>query len=135
MKRISAIILFLAVTAPLFAQTPSKREGKKNLVIKEWNTDARTSTRWLDHITRYDDNGYKLEEIEYAQYGQKWRSTFEYGENGKIAMEVEYDEKDRPKVIRKYEYNSENKKIRQFNYSPNGKLQSTKIFEYIIDVE
>lgn len=135
MKHISAIILFLAVTAPLLAQTPSKRESKKNLVVKEWNTDARTSTRWLDHVVKYDENGYKLEEIEYAQYGQKWRSTFEYGENGKIAMEVEYDEKDRPKVIRKYEYNSENRKVRQFNYSPNGKLQSTKIFEYIIDVE
>jgi hypothetical protein len=32
----------------------------------------------LDHVTTYDADGKKLEEIEYNSEGQKWRKRFEY---------------------------------------------------------
>ena len=140
MKKIialAAICLGLALNASAQVDelTAAKRARRQNLTVKEWNTDARTKTRWLDHQTTYDAQGRKIEEIEYAQYGQKWRRTFEYGENDKINREVEYDDRDKPVAIRKYEYNSELKKTKQYNYGPNGKLLSTKVFEYIIESE
>ena len=127
-----------------FAQTPPekdplaeakaiKREARKNLIVKEWNTDAKSKTRWLDHQTTYDELGRKIEEIEYTQYGQKFRETYEYGDNDKIVKEIVYDERNKPSLIRKYEYNSQNKKIRQYNYAPNGKLMTIKVFEYITE--
>ena len=47
----------------LDAATLAKRAGRKNLTIKEWNTDAKSKTRWLDRVTTYDEQGRKIEEI------------------------------------------------------------------------
>ena len=115
----------------LSPETPAKRAARKHLTVKEWNTDARTKTRWLDRETTYDSQGRKVEVIEYASYGQKWRETYEYGENGRVAKEVEYDDRNKPVRVRKYEWNSDGTKKKQYNYAPNGKLLSVKVFEYI----
>lgn len=143
MKKILAVAFLSFFSFFAFGQSVSpeilqdlqqaKRDARRNLTIKEWNTDARTKTRWLDRITTYDAEGRKVEEIEYASYGQKWRETYEYGENDKIAKEVLYDDKNRPSLIRKYEYNDQNRKVKQYNYAPNGKLQTVKVFEYIVN--
>jgi len=109
-----------------------KREGRKNMIIKEWNTNAKTQSRWLDHQTTYDDLGRKIEEIEFNAVGQKSRTTYKYGEDGLVSQEVEYDENNKPVRIRKYEYNTDGTKKKQYNYSPKGKLESVKVFEYIV---
>ena len=81
MKKIVKIILVavlplmsLSVFAQVSPETLAKRERHKNLTIKEWNTDAKSKTRWLDHVTTYDDQGRKIEEVEYASYGQIGRA-------------------------------------------------------------
>lgn len=131
-----ALLLFLSGTAAysqeLDAATLAKRAGRKNLTIKEWNTDSRSKKRWLDRVTTYDNQGRKIEQIEYASYGQKWRETYEYGDNGRIVREVEYDDRDKPKSVKVYEYNTDGTKKKQYKYNPNGKLETVKIFEYII---
>ena len=134
--RIFTLIAFtLALQVPAFSQVPehmaAKRETRKNLTVKEWNTDAKSKTRWLDRVTIYDSEGRKVEETEYASYGQKWRETYEYGENGRVVREVLYDDHDKPSLIRKYEYDQDGRKLKQYNYAPNGKLQTTKVFEYV----
>ena len=139
MKRfISLLALISLLLAPLAAQsllTPeqlAKREKKKNLTVKEWNTDEKTKTRWLDRIKVYDDQGRCVEEIEYATYGQKWRVTSKYDDvTGKVVEEVEYNDRNRPVRIRKYEWNADGTKAKQYNYLPNGKLFSVKVYEYI----
>lgn len=113
-------------------ETLAKRARRTNLTVKEWNTATRGGAKWLDHITIYDNQGRKIEEIEYTNYGQKERVTFEYDEEtGKISREIVYDDRNKPSRIRKYEYNSDGTKAKQYNYLPNGKLYSIKIFEYI----
>jgi antitoxin component YwqK of YwqJK toxin-antitoxin module len=117
------------------AQTPfltpeEKRELRKNLVVKEWNTDAKGKRKWMDHLTVWNENGFKLEEIEYAVYGQKERVTFEYDELGKCVRENVYNDKNKLYRIRKYEYLENGRKKMQYNYNPDGKLYSTKIYEY-----
>lgn len=133
------IILLLCLASCMVAQevyvspeTLAKREKRKNLTVKEWNTNDRTHTRWLDRVKVYDEQGRVIEETEYATYGQKWRVTYEYTDSigGKVAKEVEYNDKNKPMRIRKYEYNTNGTKAKQFNYFPNGKLESVKVFEY-----
>ncbi len=110
---------------------PSKRERKKNLVVKEWNTKSGTKTPYLDNVVTYDELGRKIEEIEYASYGQKKRITYEYeGESTRCTRQVEYDDKNHAVRIKKFEYNDDGTKKVQYNYKPNGKLESTKTFEY-----
>ena len=105
-----------------------KRERRQNRVVKEWNTEGKR--KWLDHLTVYDPEGRKIEEIEYASYGQKERIVSEYGEDDKCIKEVIYNDKNKAVRICKYEYNPDGTKKTQYNYLPNGKLFSIKVFEY-----
>ena len=131
---IAILVACLSASAQeLDPATLAKREARKNLVVKEWNTDARTKTRWLDRVTKYDSLGRKIEEIEYASYGQKWREVREYDDYGRLVKEVEYDDRDKPVRIHKYEWNTNGTKKKQYNYAPNGKLLSIKVFEYVFD--
>lgn len=138
MKRYIYLIACLLIAGTTMAQnllTPeqlAKREKRKNLTVKEWNTDAKTKVRWLDHIKVYDSQGRCIEEIEYASYGQRSRVTYTYDDvTGKVLEEVEYNDRNKPVRIRKYEWNADGTKAKQYNYLPNGKLYSVKVFEYI----
>ena len=136
---IAFVVFFSAIFAvPLYSQsllTPeqlAKREKRKNLTVKEWNIDAKTNTRWLDHIKVYDSQGRCVEEIEFATYGQHTRVTSTYDDvTGKVIEEVEYNDRNKVVRIRKYEWNANGTKAKQYNYLPNGKLYSIKVFEYV----
>ncbi|MCR5114226.1 MAG: hypothetical protein K6A95_00915 [Bacteroidales bacterium] len=132
-KRVLLCLLVALFSASLLsAQSASdKREKRKNLTIKEWNTPAGAKTRYLDHVTKYNADGYKIEEIEYANYGQKSRVTYEYDDNGRCVRQVVYDNRNKPVRIRKFEYYPDGSKKKQYNYLPSGKLESSKEFEYI----
>ena len=66
MKKSIILTLLLAIMAgAVSAQTVSpetlaKRAKRKNLTVKEWNTDAKSSTRWLDRVVVYDSEGRKI---------------------------------------------------------------------------
>ena len=120
-------------TAELQAQSdnPSKRERKKNLIVREWNQKQGSGTPYLDNVVTYDELGRKIEEIEYASYGQKKRITYSYeGTSTKCIEQVEYDDKNKPLRIKQFTYNEDGTRKMQKNYKPNGKLESTKTFEY-----
>ncbi len=131
-KQIVLLMLLCLVGGCVWGQDKvNKRERKKNLVVKEWNLKAGSKTPYLDNVVTFDDKGRKIEEIEYASYGQKKRVVYEYdGDATKCARQIEYDDKNHVRRIRKYEYNEDGTKAKQYNYNPNGKLESTKTFEY-----
>lgn len=115
------------------AQTTTPKINKKNLVIKEWNTDANSKTRALDHVTTYNADGKKIEEIEYSQNSQKWRKRFEYDASGKVSTEYVYDERNRLDNYKKFEYNEFGRKKTQYTYTAKGKLKSVKVYEYLAE--
>lgn len=140
MKRFLMFSFLLALVIPAFSQqvTPEtliKRQKRKGLTIKEWNTQVGAKQAFLDHVTTYDSLGRKIEEIEYASYGQKSRLVCEYVDPldpaSKVLREIEYNDRDKVTRIKKYEYNEDGSKKRQLNYYPNGKLESVKEFELI----
>ncbi|MBR6930629.1 MAG: hypothetical protein IKH61_10465 [Bacteroidales bacterium] len=140
MKRLVIILALLAIGFGAMAQSVSestiaKRENRRGMVLKEWNTAAGDKRAFLDRVTTYDEMGRKIEEIEYASYGQKWRIVFEYPKDSditaKVVREIEYNDRDKVSRIRKFEYDEDGSKVRQLNYYPNGKLESVKTFEYV----
>ena len=128
-------ISFGAMAQSVSDATIAKRENRRGMVLKEWNTAAGDKRAFLDRVTTYDAMGRKIEEIEYASYGQKWRVVSEYPENSdisaKVVREIEYNDRDKVVRIRKFEYDEDGSKVRQLNYYPNGKLESVKTFEYV----
>lgn len=131
------VLLFLSQGVMAQALTPeelAKRAKRKNLTVKEWNTDSNKKQRWLDNLKVYDEEGRKIEEIEYNQFGQTRRETYEYDPvSDRIVREIEYDDRNKVKLVRKYEYNDDGTKHKQYNYLPNGKLYTIKVFEYIFE--
>jgi hypothetical protein len=111
------------------ATLEEKRERRQNRVIKEWNTEGKR--KWMDRLSVWDPEGRKIEDIEYASYGQKERVVSEYeGGDLKCIREIVYNEKNKVIRIRKFDYNPDGTKKVQYNYLTNGKLFSVKIFEY-----
>lgn len=111
---------------------PKKQKmNKSNLVIKEWNTDVRTNSRVLDHVTTYNGDGQKIEEIEYNSEGQKWRKRFEYDANGNKKQEAVYDGHNRLVNVKKSEYNEFGKKTITYTYNARGTLTAIKNYEYL----
>lgn len=139
MKKILSLLFFFALGFGAMAQSVSestiiKRENRRGMTVKEWNTPV-NGRNFLDHVTTYDALGRKIQEIEYASYGQKARYVFEYptgsGMEAKVEREIEYNDRDKVVKIKKFEYNADGTKHRQLNYYPNGKLESVKVYEYI----
>ncbi len=140
MKRFTLLIIMLVLGLCTFAQSVSegtvvKRERRRGMTVKEWNTPTGSKQAFLDHVITYDSLGRKIEEIEYASYGQKLRVVSEYpagsGVTAKVSREIEYNDRNKVVRIRKFEYYDDGTKKRQLNYYPNGKLESVKVFEYI----
>lgn len=130
MKYICTLLLAALLLLPTAgAQTQGKLD-KRNLVIKEFNTPAGGGKSVLDHVTTYNAEGKKIEEIEYSGNSQKWRKRFEYDAAGKLYRELVYDENNRLAGYKKFEYNELGKRKVQYNYNAKGKLQTIKTYTY-----
>ena len=124
--------LTLLPAAWAMGQDNKEALNKKNLVVKEWNTNGKGGAQALDHLTIYSPEGKKIEETEYYTNGkQKWRKRYEWNATGKMSRELVYDEHNRLVNYKTFEYNEFGKKKAQYTYDPKGKLISTKLFEYL----
>ena len=124
---LGCIILCVSVS---FGQNTEKREQRKNLTVKTWKTPVK-GTKYLDHVTKYDAKGRKIEEIEYGPSSMKAPCTYEYDANDRVVREVVYDEHNKAFRIHKIEYNADGTKKRQLNYNAKGNLLSIREYEYI----
>lgn len=136
-RKFFILSLFVNAVFAINAQSTSpeslsddKREQKKYLVIREYNTDAHGKSSWMDHLTVYNDRGYKTQEIEYAVYGMRSKVLYEYDENNRCVKEIVFDDRNKITRIRKFIYNADGTRKTQYNYLPNGRLFSTKRYEY-----
>ena len=125
-----AFALFGLAALPAKAQETEK-PSKSNMTVKEWKVDASTNQKSLDHVTIYNENGKKVEEIEYDSRGQKWRKKYEHGANGKIVRELVYNSANKLDNIRKFEFDELGRKKTEYVYDAKGKLKRYKVYEYI----
>ena len=131
MKRLIILAAAALLLVPgAFAQE-QKKIDKKNLVIKEWNTDPKGGNKVLDHMTTFSPEGKKIDEIEYSSDGQKWRKRYEYGPDGKMSRELVYDGHNRLQTYKAFEWNEFSRKKVQYTYNAKGKLLSVKHYEYL----
>lgn len=131
MKRLILIAAWALLLLPAAGAQEPQKMNKKNLVIKEWNTDPKGGNKVLDHVTSFSPEGKKMEETEYGSDGQKWRKRFEYGPDGKVSRELVYDNRNRLQTYKTFEWNQFGKKKVQYTYNAKGKLLSIKHYEYL----
>ncbi len=122
-----SLLLSLLCGAGAAAQ---EKPGKSNLTVREWNIDAGTNQKILDHQTIYNENGKKVEETEYDSKGQKWRKKYEYSPDGVLLRVLTYDGSNKLDNIRKFEFNELGRKKTEYVYNSKGKLKRCKVYEY-----
>lgn len=127
MKRILPIIIALLLPVVVMAQS---RNGKENLIIKEWNVETSSGVKILDHLTIYNSLGLKVEEAEFNKEGLKWRKKFEYSPDGVLTRVLVYNSSGKLDNIRKFEYTPTGRKHKEFIYNAKGKMSRYKIYEY-----
>ena len=107
-------------------------EQRKNTTVKQWIVRSQGATPELDNVATYDELGRKIEEIEYASYGQKERIVYEYeGTSNRVVRQIEYNDKNKVARIKKIEYNDDGTRKAVYVYTPKGHLKFTKTYEYI----
>lgn len=105
-------------------------DGKQVTEIKEWAVNNGKKT--LDHVSKYDAKGNKVEEIEYSKTGdQKSRTVYKYNDKNKCVEEQHYNETNKLEKTVVIEYNEQGKKSSVKTFLPNGKLKNEHVFEYI----
>lgn len=127
MKHFLPIIIALLLPVAVTAQN---RNGKENLIIKEWNVEPSSGVKVLDHETIYNRFGLKVEEAEFSKEGLKWRKKFEYSPDGVLTRVLVYNSSGKLDNIRKFEYTPTGRKHKEFIYNAKGKMSRYKIYEY-----
>ena len=106
--------------------------SKSNMTVKEWNVDAATNRKILDHVTIYNEAGKKIEESEYDSKGLKWKKRYEHGANGKVARETVYNSANKLDNIRKIEYDGFGRKKAEYIYDAKGKLKKYHLLPLMV---
>ncbi len=118
-------------TAQTAVREDEGKPSKSNMTVREWKVDAATNQKVLDHVTIYNENGKKVEEIEYDGRGMKWRKKYEHGANGKVAREYVYNSANKLDNYRKFEFDEFGRKKTEYVYDAKGKLKRYKLYEYV----
>jgi hypothetical protein len=114
------------------ASAQKKVNGKVLSEVKEWRME--NGKKKIDHVTKYDAQGNKSEEIEYTKVGdQKSRTVYKYNDKGKCIEEQHFDEYNKLEKTVQFQYNEFGKKQSARILFPNGKLKSEKVYEYITE--
>ena len=127
--KIKILLIFLLSICAAAASAQVKAD-KRNLTLKEWNIDAGTNQKVLDHLPIYNSDGKKVEEAEYDRKGQKWRKKYEYSPDGTLSRVLVYDSSNRLDNVRKFEFNELGRKKTEYIYDSKGKLKRCKLYEY-----
>ncbi len=124
------ILLIALLSVCAVSASAQVKADKRNLTLKEWNLDAGTSQKVLDHQTIYNAGGKKVEEAEYGPKGLKWRKKYEYSQDGSLLRVLVYDSSNRLDNVRKFEYDELGHKKTEYIYDSKGKLKRCKLYEY-----
>lgn len=67
--RIKSLIVIILSLYAISLEAQDMKATKSNLTVREWNIDAGSNQKVLDHLTIYNENGKKVEEAEYDRKG------------------------------------------------------------------
>lgn len=134
MKRIIYIIGFFLLFVNILPVTGQSkkfiREHKIKLIKVLEERPQKSDDKILESLTRFDEHGNIIEEIEYNNEGKlKSHRKYEYDKSGNRIKEIEFDEDG--KVISKTVYTfQQGLRKEKVKYDEKGKIKYRKIYIY-----
>jgi len=128
--------IILAFIAPFTIVAQSKKDIKDAGVIsrteKTCKTEKGATVTFTESVERYDENGNKVEVIEYKSNGDiKVYSQFVYNDKGKLVKEMAIDPISKnPIVTIEYTYDEKDKLIKELHYNKKKELKKTVTYTY-----
>ncbi len=102
---------------------------KKIKRITEYNVDKKAKE--LDHIINFNEEGLKIEEMEFFSDGiVKTKIVYEYDSQKNCIKTTKYGLKGKVEKVSTFEFDAYGNKTRERTLIPSRHLQTDKIFEY-----
>lgn len=108
-----------------------KDAGIKSRIEMTSKLEKKSMVTYKESSEKYDDNGNKLEVIEYNSKGDiKTFTQFEYNEKGKVSKEMKIDPISK-KPSRTIEYTYDNDKlVKEIVYNKKSEVSETSLYSY-----
>jgi hypothetical protein len=127
---ISFTLCFLVLTAYSQKKKDIQSHKIKSITVTNEGADKPKGKPVLDMVTKYDESGNTIEEIEYDESGKvKKHIKSEFDEDGNKIKETEFKPDGTKDKIFEYKYR-DGLKIERITYLPNGKVKSRKKYTY-----
>lgn len=72
--RIKSLIVIILSLYAISLEAQDMKATKSNLTVREWNIDAGSNQKVLDHLTIYNENGKKVERLNMTAKGRSGAS-------------------------------------------------------------
>jgi hypothetical protein len=123
---ILSVILF---TCSLNVTAQKVAEGTKIKTITEYNINNKKKE--LDHVTNFNQEGLKTEEIEYFSDGLvKTKTVYDHDSQKRCIKATRYGIKGKIDKITTYEYDNSGNRIRESTSVPEKRYRTEKSYEY-----
>ncbi len=132
MKNIMIVIFFLILPLSLFAQEKKAVANKlKSITVQEQKYEKGAAGKvMVESVTRYDQAGNIIEEIEYKEGKVDKHFTYKYDAAQNKIQEIELDPSGKKVKISEYKYNSSNLRTEKIVYNGNNQVLSKKTYKY-----
>lgn len=134
MKKIIIFLMILIWPLLLSAQEKNAIVHKlKSVTVSEQKFEKGVAGKAMpESVTRYDQAGNLIEEIEYKEGKVDKHFTYKYDAANNKIQEIEMDPSGKKIKISEYKYNSNNLRTEKIVYNGNNQITSKKTYKYEI---
>ena len=129
MKKYIYLLVIILTVCSLQVVAQDAVARKKIKRITEYNTDKKLKE--LDHIINFNEEGLKIEEVEYFSDGiVKIKTVFEYDSQKRCIKTTKYGLKGKVEKVSTFEFDADGNKTNESTFIPAKHLRTEKVFEY-----
>jgi hypothetical protein len=131
MKKTALVFMIIIWPVLMFAQNNKAVTNKlKSITVYEQKFDKGTAGKtMIETVTRYDQAGNIIEEIENKQGKVDKHITCKYDSDGNKIQEIDYDPSGKKMKVTEYKY-SNNLRTEKTVYNANNQVVSKKTYKY-----
>lgn len=129
MKKLAFLSMIVLSTCAFTGLAQSQGTERKVKSVASYNLERKTKE--LDHVTLFNQDGLKSEEIEYFADGMvKTKTQYEYDNKKNCIKITRYNPKGKIEKITFNEFDSSGNKVKESTLNNDKRLKTDKVFEY-----
>jgi hypothetical protein len=132
MKKLGIVLIIMVLPFSLMGQDKKAVANKlKSITVNEQKFEKGVAGKvMVESVTKYDEAGNVIEEIEYKEGKVTKHLTYRYDAANNKIQEIEQDPSGKKIKVTEYKYNSSNLRTERIVYNGNNQVLSRKTYKY-----